>query len=696
MRSCILASVLLLAVSMAWGEEVVLYDAATTPMTAVSSQAGAKFAFRNGLLEIETKGETGFPGVRVRGNWNLSRCNRLVLELATRDRKGTIPLTVRLDNPDSDAANSKGVFVDRIKVPAGGVKPVAVNLPPLLPYGRQLSDKLFGMKRSPLATTGVVAALDPTHVVGVAVYLKTPKLDWRWGVKRIVAQTGPAPDVPAWMRLPPEKFFPFIDVYGQFKHKDWPGKTHSDADLKRAREAEAADLAAHPGPSGWDKFGGWAAGPRQAATGRFRVEKINGKWWLIDPEGCLYWSHGPVRVTSSSAITPLDNRDFYFTDLPPAGSPFAKFYTTHDELLRPYYTARNIQRTYDFSSANALRKYGPDWFNIYADLAHRRLRSWGMNTIANSSDVRICRMQRTPYTDRFELKSPDIEGAHLGWWKFKDPFHPEFRANFRRQLAARKAELDDPWCFGFFVDNEISWGTDTSLAEWTLLSPATQPAKQEMVKRLKQKYGAIEQLNAVWKSGFATWDALLQAQQKPPAGAKQDCIDFSLAITETYFKNIRDEFKAAAPNTLYLGCRFAGSTQAAVRIGAKYCDVISYNLYRHTLDDFKLPEGVDKPILVGEFHFGALDRGMFHPSLIEVENQAARGKAYATYVASALRHPNFIGVHWHQFGEQATTGRFDGENLQNGLLDVCDRPYPETIAGIREVGYRMYQIRSQE
>jgi hypothetical protein len=99
--------------------------------------------------------------------------------------------------------------------------------------------------------------------------------------------------------------------------------------------------------------------------------------------------------------------------------------------------------------------------------------------------------------------------------------------------------------------------------------------------------------------------------------------------------------------------------------------------------------------MIGEFHFGALDRGMFHPSLIEVANQAERGKAYATYIASALRHPNIVGAHWHQFGEQPTTGRFDGENLQNGFLDVCDTPYPETIAGIREVGYRLYEIRSK-
>jgi hypothetical protein len=676
-------------------DDIVLFDAATTPMTSVASQAGGKLELRDGLLEISTKGETGYPGIRVKGTWDLSKCSRLTLELANRDRKGELPITVRLDNPGADAGKSQGVFVDRVNIRGKKSASYTVALPPPLPNLREINGKLSGMKRSPFATTGVVADLDASKVVGVAVYIKEPKLDWMWGVKRIVAHTGPLPDVPAWMRLSAEKFFPFVDVYGQFKHKEWPGKTHSDDDLKKAIETERADLAAHPGPDGWNKYGGWAKGPRQEATGRFRVEKINGKWWMVDPDGCLYWSHGPVRVTSSSAVTPLDGREFYFTDLPKADSPFALFYTTRDALLWPYYEARGIQRTYDFSSANAFRKYGADWRARYSDLAHQRLRSWGMNTIANSSDKAICLLRRTPYCDRFELKSPDIEGAHLGWWKFKDPFHPKFRTNFRRQLQQRKEELDDPWCFGFFVDNEISWGGETGLADWTLQSPATQPAKIEFVRRLKEKYGSIAKLNEAWKTNYNDWDALLQSQQKPPAGAKDDCIAFSAVVTETYFKNIRDEFKAVAPNTLYMGCRFAGSTKAAVQIGAKYCDVVSYNLYRHTLDYFKLPEGVDKPVMIGEFHFGALDRGMFHPSLIEVANQTERGKAYATYIASALRHPNFIGAHWHQYGEQPTTGRFDGENLQNGFLDVCDAPYPETIAGIREVGYRLYEIRSK-
>ena len=41
-----------------------------------------------------------------------------------------------------------------------------------------------------------------------------------------------------------------IDRFGQYMHKDWPGKTHSEDELAEQREREAADLAAHPGPRG--------------------------------------------------------------------------------------------------------------------------------------------------------------------------------------------------------------------------------------------------------------------------------------------------------------------------------------------------------------------------------------------------------------------------------------------------------------
>ena len=33
-----------------------------------------------------------------------------------------------------------------------------------------------------------------------------------------------------------------------------------------------------------DRFGGWT-GVTSKATGFFRVEKIDGRWWFIDPDG---------------------------------------------------------------------------------------------------------------------------------------------------------------------------------------------------------------------------------------------------------------------------------------------------------------------------------------------------------------------------------------------------------------------------
>ena len=62
---------------------------------------------------------------------------------------------------------------------------------------------------------------------------------------------------------------------------------------------------------------------------------------------------------------------------------------------------------------------------------------------------------------------------------------------------------------------------------------------------------------------------------------------------------------------------------------------------------------------------------------------------------AALENPYLVGAHWFQYGEQAVTGRSDGENYQIGFLDVCDNPYQETIDGCREIGYQLYKVRNE-
>lgn len=492
------------------------------------------------------------------------------------------------------------------------------------------------------------------------------------------------PQKAPWMEMPTAAFMPFIDHYGQFKYREWPGKIHSDDELRAAAAVEEVDLAAHPGPSGWDKFGGWAAGPKFEATGRFHPVKHAGKWWLVDPEGNLFWSFGAIRVTPSSAMTPLNGtphpswrygrpmppRHAFFENLPAEDSPFAKFYKTHDELLVGAYLKRGETEWYDFSSSNLYRKYGDGYYAKFADSCHRRLRSWGMNTIANSSDTAICLDDRTPYAERVECVSRFIEGSRGNWWKFRDPYDPSFTEGVRQALEEHGREAHDPWCIGFFVDNEIVWGDgDTDLARWTLASSEDQPARKVFMKFLADKGVRPENVTVV------------------------ELRAFTAMITEEYFRKTRETLKSFDPGLAYLGCRFCGAPYKVVEICAKYADVISYNLYTYSLKGWTLPSGIDRPVFLSEFHFGATDRGPFGRSLIECRDQNDRADAIRQFIVDALGNPLIAGIHWHQFSDQATTGRFDGEYFQVGLTDVCDSPYPETIAALRDIGYGLYERR---
>ena len=250
------------------------------------------------------------------------------------------------------------------------------------------------------------------------------------------------------------------------------------------------------------------------------------------------------------------------------------------------------------------------------------------------------------------------------------------------------------------MDNELSWGDETSLALATLISPAEQPAKQVFVADLKAKYQTIAALNTAWKTDHASWDALLASTKAPDFEASRPDLEaFVGKIADTYFSGVREVLKEFAPHHLYLGCRFfSGVVNPIVaKASARHCDVVSFNGYARDLSAMlpELEKAGDKPYIIGEFHYGALDRGLFHTGIIPTENQAERAKAFAEYVTVCLTHPNIIGCHWFQYSDSPTTGRvWDGENYQIGFTDDCDTPYAELIGASRAIGEKLYQKRA--
>ncbi|HSH09837.1 MAG TPA: hypothetical protein VK995_05580, partial [Oceanipulchritudo sp.] len=164
--------------------------------------------------------------------------------------------------------------------------------------------------------------------------------------------------------LPDDLPHPLLDRMGQLRGETWEGKVVDEAELAADGMRDFARYADHPVRDGLTQYGGWKDGPRLEASGHFRTKKIDGKWWLVDPEGYLFWSLG-VTGAGGGATTQIKGREEFFPDL----------------SIEPLWGTGADKRVYDFMAANQFRKYGEDWETANAAVTLGRMRAWGLNTI---------------------------------------------------------------------------------------------------------------------------------------------------------------------------------------------------------------------------------------------------------------------------------------------------------------------------
>ncbi len=503
-----------------------------------------------------------------------------------------------------------------------------------------------------------------------------------------------------------------VDAFGQYAREQWPGKLTSDAAFATNRAKEEAELKAHPALPDRDEYGGWASGPQLEGTGYFRTIRQDGKWWLVTPSGHLFFSLGFNSINTNEGGTVVEGREQMFQWLPAPDDPLAEHYGV-DRWPSPVGLAIKFAqgRTFQFYTANLERKYGPDWWEKWKSITLQRLPAWGFNTIGNWSDPRLYEAKRVPYTATLDVegKFAEVPSGTDYWKRMSDPFDPVFAE--AADSSARKAveqRHNDPWCIGYFVDNELSWGSmrdDKSrygLALGAVSLDAASPAKRAFVEQLQKRYPSVQELNAAWATQFADWTALLERPFRPTGdfsqAMREDMSAFVKVFAAQYFRTVRDALKKYDPNHLYLGTRFAGYTREGVEACAEFCDVLSFNIYRPRVEpaQWSFLNGLDKPVIVGEFHMGALDRGMFHPGLVKTRDQEARAAMFMDYVRSVVDNPTFVGCHYFKYADEPLTGRpGDGENYSIGFTTVVDELYPEMIKAAKNVAGEMYIRRSR-
>jgi len=348
--------------------------------------------------------------------------------------------------------------------------------------------------------------------------------------------------------------YPFIDALGQYIHADWPGKVKSEADLSERSTAEERALETFPQVAGQDRFGGWADGPRLQGTGWFRTEKVDGKWWLVTPEGRLFLSMG-MNCLYEGIGTFVEGRDKWFEPLPAEEGVYAGCWGSVSGVHSMGEAVGGTGRTFNFYQANLIRKYGADYGGAWRARSYARLRSWGFNTIGNWSNGAVLQNSPMPFTVTLGTGAQRVIEASTGFWgKMLDVYDPDFAASVEASIAqVAPAYAGNPLCIGYFVDNELSW---ESIGPGVLASPAEQPAKQALISFLQGKYPEIGGLNRAWGTSFGGWQEL-SAPTAPNPQNRVDMDEFVYAFSRKYFETVRDALRKYAPNQLYLGCRFA-------------------------------------------------------------------------------------------------------------------------------------------
>ena len=355
-----------------------------------------------------------------------------------------------------------------------------------------------------------------------------------------------------------------------------------------------------------------------------------------------------------------------------------------------------------------MRKYGKAWAYDFTRIVQDRLRSWGFNTAGAYSSLPIVYQKRMPYIQCIRSSrgapkppagawnSPNLGGGIL-WDVFRGDFDG---ADPGPQMGGGAS---DEWCIGYILDVQgrgeqpVDLGKDDISYALGTLRQAYDPAVKVCAKTvflddLKAKYPAIAMLNAVWGTSYASWDALLASRDTPDVKkAQDDLAAFTAKAFDTWFSKAAWGHRLFVGKGLYMGPLLEPANTSAAIAAAKHCSVLCYRLNWNSPAEFKLPDGLDSPVIIAEFGFAALDRGMLAGNL---PDQAARAAAYKQFMLDALKHPQIVGCHWSRFRDYPATGRArDEANYNAGFVDAADTPYAEMIQAAREIGKTMYRTR---
>ncbi len=398
-----------------------------------------------------------------------------------------------------------------------------------------------------------------------------------------------------------------------------------------------------PARDGLDRFGGYT-GIKGTETGFFHVEEIDGRWWMITPEGNAFF----VLAICSAP-----------------------------------------------------------------EHADHRLRAWGFNTSRSRRPPADVTGEGMPYMVRCTLmrRAPALplptQAGFPPWLRFYDVFDPEWPEicdAYARQILEPLA--GDPYFIGYFIENEPlldGW------YEGALLTDLDAPFRKAFVEVARDYYAQRPgELADDWSQyGVTDVDDLLGIQGVAP-DVPELALAWEGAVAEKAFSTAAEAARRHAPQHLNLGVRLMNAPPPSppiLQAMAKYCDVISMNLYSMQPDRLLTPmftifpyvqSITQKPVLISEFSYRGDDTPL--PNTIgappSVPTQLDRGIGYMSYIAAVASMPYFVGATWFTYEDDAREGAWDryDEDCNFGVVDRHDRPYAALTEAMRLTNSAIYEL----
>jgi hypothetical protein len=481
---------------------------------------------------------------------------------------------------------------------------------------------------------------------------------------------------------------PLVDKLGQRLAGDWAGKTGSEAELVKRLKNQHAGAADAAWPAGFSRWGGWKKKTFDA-SGYFRTQKDGDRWWLVDPDGCVYWSAAPncVRLGTTAEIDgiehAIENNEELFEAFP-------------DCLVESTHNGHTGQH-FDFVRANLIRAFSRETCEKqWGDMIVGMLKRMGFNGFGNWSMGETASTQNFPYVTPLGGGFNDTPKVFRD---FPDVWHRNWPADVEAYASQLERYRGDRALIGYFLMNEPKWGfASFNPAEGMLMNADSCPARDELATYLKNQYADDAALSQAWGIEIS-FEAIASGQKftEIPDGARADLAAFSTRMAVKFFTDLSEACRRVDPHHLNLGVRYYIIPPDWLVPAMSCLDVFSMNCYANTIpgDEIgKLNKVIDLPVLIGEWHFGALDVGLPMAGICRVANQTERGKAYRLYLENAASYPWCVGAHYFQLYDQPYLGRFDGENWNIGIIDSCHRVYEEFATAARASHEVIYEVAS--